>query len=159
MKDQGDEGYGSWMNDPDSFNVKHNRALIKYKEPMPMQSACANLGNFYELGNNKIADYSGDNMTQKSLNYMDYRVAHSTHTLVDESLAHRRDYNNLNDLESDRAGISFSMSPAEIRTQELRRIADLRKDDKRKEAVKQRDAAIHEQYRKANKLMLGGKSS
>jgi DnaJ-class molecular chaperone len=30
VKDQGDDGYESWMNNPSSYDSKHNRALIKY---------------------------------------------------------------------------------------------------------------------------------
>jgi hypothetical protein len=92
----------------------------------------------------------------RSLNYMDYRVAYTTHTLVDDSVVdHRREYKNVNDLESDRSKITFTMTPEEVRQHQLKEIAKQKEDKKHQTVVSKRDAIIQEQYLRANKLMLG----
>lgn len=155
LKDQGDDGYGKWMNSDDSFHKRHNQALIKYKEPEAIVGS-KKLGNFYELGNSRITDFSGANMTNKNLNYMDLRIAHTTHTLVDERVVDKRkEYRTVGELESDRANVEYVMSPAELRQYHAKIAAEEKREKQRLAAVARRDAAIEDMYNRANKLLLG----
>lgn len=155
VKDIGDDGYEKWMNNPDSFKSKNVHALVKYVEPEPLIGS-SKLGNFYELGKNKITDFSGDNMSVRNLNYTDYRVAHTTNALVDERVVgQRREYRTINELENDRANISFTMSPAELERYHMRLLEKQKADQQRMEAVARRDATIEQQFQRAHKLMLG----
>ena len=125
-----DTGYDEWMNKnklidapklqknitPDSFNSqfekhadltkdKTNKQIIRFKEPEALQM-CKKL-NFIELGTDSIDDFSGDNQSNRGLNYMDYRIAHSTTRLVDpNNVKKRNDFRTIDDIERDRGNIN-----------------------------------------------------
>ena len=116
IDDVDDTGYGSWMSkskpereelgiastmkkfDQNRFNqafdaqpVNKERKMLVYKEPEAV-STIKNIG-FAELGITTCSDFSGDNLTKKSLNFTDYKMAHTTTRLVDKaSLKQRKDY-------------------------------------------------------------------
>lgn len=155
IKDELDDGYERWMSDPSSFDKKHNRALIKYQEPEPLVGSKA-MGNFYELGQSKVDDFSGTNMTARNLNYMDYRVAYTTHTLVDESVIDpRRQYKSVNDIEADRANVSFTMSQADLQKLHMQKQKQEAIEKQRLANLARRDEQIVQQWTRANKMMLG----
>lgn len=159
MKEATDEGYEDWMNDPESFDSKHDTSKIKYHEPAPLMSAAKSLGNCYELGTSKIADYSGANMTAKNLNYMDYKTAYTTHTLVDERVVDKRkEYQGIDDIKADRANITFTMSEKDRRKHEMLEQRKKQEDLMRMQALARRDDDMFKQRTIADKLMLGGSS-
>lgn len=92
--------------------AKDNRQIIKFKEPEPLV-ACNKLA-FFELGQDEISDFSGDNKTNRSLNFMDYRVAHTTTRLVDPSIVKRKSFNNIIELEKERENVRFTMTEKEM---------------------------------------------
>lgn len=137
----------------DTIKDKSNRQLIKFKEPEPM--LMSKKLNFIELGQEKIDDYSGENRTNRDLNYMDYRVAHSTTKLVDpKNVKQRKDFRSVEEYESERAAMK-KLSNKELVHIEKRRIAEEEKERKRQEYQKMLDDINYEQFRKMNKLMLG----
>lgn len=126
--------------------TKDNRQIIKYKEPEPLVS-CNKLA-FFELGQDEISDFSGDNKNSRSLNFMDYRVAHTTTRLVDPSTVKRKNFSNITELEKERENVRYTMTEKEMaefakqqrRTQALeqKRQESLRSYDKKVEQFHQR---------------------
>lgn len=111
-------GYNDWMSNPDSFKSKDMRTqLSKYKEPQPINLAHGLVRktgtDFYELGVDKVDDFSAENVNQRELNFMDYRVAHTAQHIVDPNeVKMRREYRSIQELEADRA------SPLEMNSSE-----------------------------------------
>jgi curved DNA-binding protein CbpA len=88
----------------DETKDKSNKYIIKYREPEPMMMS--KKLNFIELGTSQIDDFSGENRSNRDLNYMDYRLAHSTTRLVDPNVVkQRKDFNSVDDYEKERANI------------------------------------------------------
>ena len=85
-----------------------NKFVAVYKEPEPL--LMAKKMQFTELGVDKVDDYSGDNTTKRNLNYMDYKIAHTTSRIVDPNVVRRKEYTNINELEGERSRIQFNMS-------------------------------------------------
>jgi curved DNA-binding protein CbpA len=170
IEDTVDVGYGNWMSQSSSnrddisitnnigkfdlnrFNqtfettpVQKQKKIIKYTEPEAVISN-KRLG-FAELGIAKIGDFSGDNLTNKRLNYTDYKVAHTTSRLVDNrAIKNRKEYNNVKELEADRVNISYQLSE-----KELQRLA--KKKAQEEEMEKQRLANIEQ----LNRFLLGNR--
>ena len=109
VSDVTDRGYQQWMADPNSIHTEDMRKqLNRYKEPQPMDLALGLVRktgtDFYQLGVDKVDDFSGENVDKRSLNYMDYRVAHTAKNIIDPNeVRQRREYKNVQELEVDRA--------------------------------------------------------
>jgi curved DNA-binding protein CbpA len=178
LQDVYDKGYQDWMTEDtvpkqhvsklsnkgftiDSFNSefervgidRKNKYIIKYKEPEPLY-ASKKIG-FTELGQEDVEDFSGDNMTNKNLNFMDYRVAHSTSKIVDPNIINKvKTYKNIQDLERARSQVSFTMDNVTMREYELKHNLEEQREHRRIQAMLERDKAVMEQYEKVNRLML-----
>lgn len=175
-KDIHDEGYKQWMESQDvreppklknnisndKFNTYFERyaekqtdprhkMLVKYKEPeaMLMTKKIA----FTELGVDQIDDFSGENKSLKNLNYMDYKLAHTTTRIVDPSLVKRKEFNNLQEIERDRANIK-QLSAKELAFIEKKKQKEDIKEQRRQETQVQMDIRSAEQFQKLHKLML-----
>ena len=178
LQDVYDKGYQDWMTEEtlpeqhtsklsnkgftiDSFNSEFertatdskNKYIIKYKEPEPLYAS--KKINFTELGQEDVDDFSGDNMTNKNLNFMDYRVAHSTSKIVDPNIMKKvKMYKNIEDLERARSKISYTMDERAMREYEIKQNLEKQKEHRRLQAMQDRDKAVTEQYEKVNRLML-----
>lgn len=173
-----DTGYGDWMakskKERDELAIKNNvgtydshkfnqafdsqsnnpeKKIIIYKEPEPL-SASKHLG-FSELGLSQTNDFSGANLTNKSLNYTDYKVAHTTTRLVEGGTRQRKDYRNIKELELERDNVSYQMSEKEMRDAARRKNRDEQLEKKRLESVRVKDALIARQHELVNRLLLG----
>ena len=180
-KDVTDAGYTEWMdhhqvkdapvlqkgidnNKLNSYFEKYadevvdrsNKAMLKVKEPEPL--LMCNKIAFTELGTENIDDFSDENKSLRSLNFMDYRVAHTTSRIVDPNLVKRQDYKSIEDVERDRANIK-QFSSKELASIEKRKAAAEQQEKKKQEAQKQMDARTSEQFKKLTRLMLGGAMS
>lgn len=152
LGDLADDGYEQWMNDPSSFDRKNNMGLIKYEEPSPLLGG-TNSELYYELGVDKISDFSSAQLSNRSLNYMDYRIAHTTQTLVDEStIDPRKQYKTVKDLEHDRSNLSFEMSPYDVKKIHEKQMLNLGKEENRKRKIEEKDSFIEHQFNKINSL-------
>jgi curved DNA-binding protein CbpA len=172
--DREEQGYKEWMTENDikeapkyrgSFNAdgfnqhfnqhaqtqSNHRQIIKYQEPEAMVT-CKTLG-FTELGQEKIDDYSGDNKSMKNLNYMDYRVAHTTSRIVDPSLKPRDDFKNIQELETSRANISYQMTEEEYATYMRKKRLQEKEEERRKLIQDAYDNKIQQHYMKINGLL------
>lgn len=126
-------GYGDW-NAP----VKE-RAIVNKHDPKPLTGGGS---EFYELGLEKISDFSG--ATESSLEFMDYKLAHSTTKLVDERFVKAPTYKSLKEIEAQRSSISFTMSPEEQSRMERQKVKEAKLDEKRMKSMKKfNDMAAH----------------
>jgi curved DNA-binding protein CbpA len=119
-------------------NKEANKFVVKYSDPEPLSSSKKIA--FTELGVDTIDDFSGDNQSRKTLNYMDLKLAHTTNRIVDPSTVDpRKQYRNIEELETDRGQVSYTKNEKErlhyekIKTKEeiseKRRIENLLKID------------------------------
>jgi hypothetical protein len=123
--------------------------VSRYKEPAPIDTS-AKIG-YSELGVAKLNDF-GENTTHRSLNFMDYRRAHSTSRLVDTSTASRKQYRSVEDLERDRSKMSYNMNDRDKRLYERRLREEEDAEKMRIQHQKQKDILIERQYQRVNKL-------
>ena len=152
INDVMDDGYGDWVEDV--VEKKDGNAIVNYKEPEPMNGS-SRFGNVYELGVEKITDYSGDNRSNRNLGYMDYRLAHTTSRLVDPShVEERQEFKTVDELKKHRAKVTFVMSPEDVRRQQIEKDRILKQEQARLETLKKKDGIIGEIYNKTHKFML-----
>jgi curved DNA-binding protein CbpA len=170
-----EQGYKEWMESQDikqtpkykgSYNAqgfnqqfekntqvsKNNKHLIKYKEPEALV-ASKRLG-FTELGQDSIDDFSGDNKSLKHLNYMDYRLAHTTSRMVDPSTVNDRpEFRNIQELERTRENVSYQMNEMELREYQRKIKAQQKLDERRQSALRSYDERLANHYSKINGLL------
>lgn len=136
----------------DEIKDKSNKYIIKYKEPEAL-SMCKKL-NFIELGTDIIDDFSGENRSNRDLNYMDYKVAHSTTRLVDPTaFKQRKEYRTVDDYERERSNIK-KFSQKELAELEKRKKMEEIKEKKKQEYQKKLDELTSQQFERINKVML-----
>ena len=134
-----------------NVDPKHKQ-LVRYKEPEPMLLA-KKIG-FTELGTDQIDDFSGENKSLKNLNFMDYKLAHTTTRIVDPSLVKRKEYATIEDVERDRANIR-KLSQKELADIERRKMKEELREKKRQETQQKQDNMTAQQFERLHKLMLG----
>ncbi len=135
-------------------NNPQNKFVTIYKEPEPL--LMAKKMQFTEIGVEKVDDYSGDNTTKKNLNYMDYKVAHTTTRIVDPSVVRRKEYSNINELEGERSRIQFNMSHEdyEYEMQKKKKVEDAERQ--RQETLERQRQIEEAHFTKLQQLMLAG---
>ena len=176
LEDAYDKGYKEWMSDEpvkdivkpkgsftiDSFNSRFekqeldskNKYIVKYREPEPLMAS--KKMSFTEIGVDQVEDFSGDNISNKNLNYMDYKVAHSTSKIVDPRLKENiQQYKNIEELEKQRSQVSYEMDEDTMREYLARKKLEKMKERQRKEAIAKQERMMNEQYERVNMLMLG----
>jgi len=165
MEDAYSQGYKDWMekealpevnNTPkkpvrkfnvDVFNnnfektakpTTSNKFVTVYKEPEPL--LMSKKIQYTELGVEKVDDYSADNTTRRNLNFMDYKVAHTTTRIVDPATVKRKEYATINELEGERSRIQFNMSKEDYEY-------EMRKKRQQEDAERQRLETMERQRR------------
>jgi hypothetical protein len=155
MDDPYKKGYDDWMQNDDNVQietVKQQEEILKYQEPSPLLQS--SLENAYELGKEIIEDFSGDNMSNNTLNYMDYKKAHSTHRLIDPlAVIGKKEYKCVDDLVEDRSHIRFNMSETERYEYEKHLQRQKEKEDDRQRNIKLRDSMIEQNHQKIRNLL------
>lgn len=174
-----DDGYGSWMKKSDNkhredINIKNNLGKYnstRFNEAFDQQPVArankqvqvyrepeAILSNkkmaFAELGVSKIDDFSGDNLTNKHLQYTDYKVAHTTTRLVDPKMKARDDFRNVEDLKYHRARVSHIMSDEDAREYARRKAKEEQQERIRQQYQQTYDHMATKHYEKLNKILL-----
>lgn len=175
-----DKGYADWMTkeeyvedknktkkkskmDIDKFNSMFEKAacvdtnhkyIIKYQEPEAL-TASKKIG-FTELGADNIDDFSGENTSHKHLNYMDYKVAHTTTKIVDPRLMNDiKQYKNVEELERHRGSIRYEMEEDIAEVVSSRERNEKLKEKQRIMALQNYDDRVTRHYEKVNQLFLG----
>lgn len=131
--------------------TKDNRQIIRYKEPEPLVS-CNKLA-FFELGQDEISDFSGDNKSSRSLNFMDYRVAHTTTRLVDPSTVKRKNFSSVTELEKDRESVRYTMTEKELAeyARQQRKVQSL--EQKRQESLRAYDQKVEQFHQRLSGML------
>jgi len=181
-----DEGYSGWMTQnalgdidekpkkpipKDKFNVdtfnsrfeqvaanktaQDNKFVVKYKEPEPL--VMAKKIQFTELGVDKIDDFSGDNTTKRNLNFMDYKVAHTTSRIVDPRTVQRRDYKNIGEVEFERDNLSYVPTSEDIQYWEEKKRKEEMAEQRRLQIQAKQDQLYESHYEKLKRLMIQGR--
>ena len=179
IEDITDTGYGNFLKDtPDVkqkklFNCKNfsneafnkqfekrttqddtNKFVVKYRDPEPLMASKKIA--YTELGQESIDDFSSENISKKSLNFMDLKIAHTTSRIVDpRNVNQRKEYKTIDDVEKDRSQISYNMDDHDREYYEKMKKLDDLKEKKRVEVLQNKDAITAAQFDKLHKLMLG----
>ncbi len=171
LKTVNDDGYGHWMESSKAsrddigvkkidFNNFHDvferqpapktKSVTRYTEPSALES---NRLGFSELGLSKLNDF-GENVSSKSLNFCDYKRAHSTSRLVDPNVIVRESYNSIKDLEAERSSVQYVMSDKDRRRYEKMRHMEEVMQKQRQETLLKHDKLIEKQHKILSKLSL-----
>jgi len=164
-----DDGYGDWSKDNEfdsedivrntsltkgnfnnmfENNVKVSDAVVQYRNPKEL--FMNNENNCEELGVDKIDNYTGNT---KSINYTDYKEAHTTSRLIDTNADSRDSYNSINDIKAARSNIK-EQTAEEIMEIELEKSRELEREEKRIFNVRNKDTTHFENYNKIHNIML-----
>jgi curved DNA-binding protein CbpA len=163
-----DDGYGDWsqsnsfdsedivkdssintgnFNSMFDSNVKVTSDLIKYVSPKEMFMNSEN--NCEELGTDKIDNYTGKS---KTINYTDYREAHTTSRLVDPNTKYNK-YNSINEVKAARTNIK-DLTAEELMEIELEKSRQEEAEERRLQQVSKQDNAHFDNYNKIHNIML-----
>ena len=163
-----DDGYGDWSqsNSFDSedivrdksvnsgnFNsmfdskVKVSADVVKYQSPKELFMNSEN--NCEELGVEKIDNYTGKS---KSINYTDYKEAHTTNRLVDPNTKYNT-YNSVGEVKAARENIK-DLTAEELMEIELEKSRQEEAEERRLKHVSKHDNAHFENYNKIHNIML-----
>lgn len=147
-----DRGYENFIQETEVKTNKKNYEIKKYTEPEPQYLSKL---NYTELGVNKIKDYSGRNDDKRDLQFMDYKTAHTTGKLIDETqVSMRESYKNIETLKAKRENENFSMNDEEKNLYETIQRRKDKKEQKRIISLKEQEQ-INEQYNnRMNKLFI-----
>ena len=164
-----DDGYGDWSKDNEfdsedivrnnsltkgnfnnmfENNVKVSDSVVQYRNPKEL--FMNNENNCEELGVDKIDNYTGNT---KSINYTDYKEAHTTSRLIDTNANNRESYNSVNDIKAARSNIK-EQTAEEIMEIELEKSRELEREEKRIFNVRNNDTTHFENYNKIHNIML-----
>lgn len=151
-KDDGyDDGYERWMQSEKSFKQSNDKnwSIVKRMEPQALAGG-KHTSAAYELGVSKVTDYSGENTSLKNLNYMDYRLAHTTSKIIDEKVVkQRREYKSVQDIEQERSKLSFVMPDAERFRYERTVMQDKEREEHRRKVQEMKDLQMAQAYQRA----------
>lgn len=180
--DPNDEGYQDWFSstkdEPEptplfskKFNLdvfnntfsemknKTTNEIVKHESP----SALVSYSNgFSELDNtNQVKDFTRPlEGATKGISYTDLKTAYTSRgNLIDPNSVEYKQYNSVDELKRDRSNISYTMTPEQIREQEILKAKEEQKERIRQQRIQQRDMMIGQNYSKAHQMMLGYKSS
>jgi len=161
-----DDGYGDWDNSNENedivknpnltkgnfnsmfeTNVKVSNNLVKYTSPKELFMNDDN--NCEELGVDKIDNYTGKS---KSINYTDYKEAHTTSRLVDPNAKYTQ-YNSINEIKAARTNIK-DLTADEIMEIELEKTRKEEQEERRQRTLMTHDAKHFENYDKIHNIML-----
>jgi hypothetical protein len=135
----------------DSIKNKKSTEIIEYQEPDAIFAS--NTSGFSELGIKSVNNFGAQN--NNILSYTDYKKAHVDETLlIDVNKVKYKQYNSIDQLESDRSKISYKASEDDIlRYSHLDRMKK-QKEDERQRYLQDRDEIINNQYKKLNNKLI-----
>lgn len=171
VEDAYDDGYGEWMKTAPAEPGRQPSAAQQRQVQVHRPQALTMTGAAtYELGLTRVTDYSKPcsidiasvaGRKGRSVEYTDYRVAHTTHRLVDgdpEAIARvRPTYDTVQQLEAARADVPVTMTREESVQYAMERRREARREAKRKEALDVRDRVATERYDRMHMLLTGGR--
>jgi hypothetical protein len=180
--DPGDQGYGDWISDENidkpedtplfskKFNLnifnttfeshksKYNgNQIMEYNEPRELVSTGA---GYIELdGGKEIDDFTKpmDN-GGNNLAYTDLKTAYTNKgAFINPNEVEYKTYKSIDELKRDRSKIKYTMTPEQIREQEIKAIQLQHKEEERQRRLIERDNMISNNYNRTHVMMLGHK--
>ena len=126
-----------------------SQEVIEYQAPQPfyMEQQLSHS----VLGEGNISDFSGDT---DSLQYTDYRKAHTKTTLINPDSVKYTTYKNVEQLEESRSNVRHQMNEEEEREYQLRLAKEKEEEQQRQWRLQNRDQLVSRQHDKINQLML-----
>lgn len=129
-----------------------NKSLIKYKDKQDIFNLSSL--NAYDIANTHIDDYSGQNDSNKKLQYTDYLKAHSTNKLIDHNLIKKRkEFENIEDYKAHRENINYKMSYKDKLKLEKEKKKEEKEELKRLKLIKGREKLSTNQYQQLNMML------
>ena len=133
-------------------NKKNGSDIIEYQEPWALDSSLNSL-NHTLLGVEQIDDFGCVNSS--NLSYTDYKKAHVDETLlIDVNKVKYKTYNSIDQLESDRASISYTASVDDKRRYDMMERKRFEDDNMRVQKQRDYDEMIQKQYKKLNQKLI-----
>jgi curved DNA-binding protein CbpA len=158
-----DAGYGDWMKTTEpgaeDDGGRRRTAVIKYVDPSPLAIAVRRGGvGFSELGVERVEDYSSGQVDERhgGIKYTDYRLAHSTGKLLDESaIKARREFRSLDELQTHRANISYTMSDRRAQAMAERAQKAEEAEHRRVDVQQRYDKQMADHFDRVHRKLLG----
>ncbi len=159
-----DGGYTRWMEQtaPEAHLLPPDacRQLARVEEPAAL-GVWATGGRAptrtTELGVTRVDDYSmlDAPCSKRNVVYTDYRVAHTTHQLVDPATSARDEFRSLEHIKTHRASLSHEMTPEDAARAAEAQARQREREEARQEATRRRDGRIQDVYAAAHRALLG----
>lgn len=131
---------------------KKSTDMIEYKEPEALDSSFSNLNQSF-FGMDDMNDFGSVN--SGNLSYTDYKKAHVDETLlIDVNKVKYKTYNSIDQLESDRSKLQYSMSPADRERYEYMERKKIEDDNRRMQKQRDHDNMIKNHYNKINQRLI-----
>jgi curved DNA-binding protein CbpA len=144
-----DSGYNEWLN-TEQHKIKE-KAIVNYNEPEAIGDKYSS--QFFELGMNKVSDYSQLNGCG-SLQFMDLKKALTISKIVDEKhVENRESFNSLNEIKKHRAKAKFDMTPEELRQYHADTIKRQEREERRQIRQMKKDKIAQEHYDRVHNLL------
>jgi len=181
ISDPTDNGYDEWLKSdekvkepPKVFSTKFNidtfnstfedwkdqdenlgREIVRSDGPSALAAYHGKTG-YTELGVEKIDDYTNADPSSKGLGYTDLKQAYSRNGIINTRAVNvRESYKNIEDYERARASkISYTMTPEELRREEMKKRKEEEEEERRVQRVQSRDNQAFNSYNRVHKLML-----
>ncbi len=158
IKKDSDEVFGQKFNKDifnahfDSLKTKKSNALTKYQEPDALDSSLCNLNQSF-LGMDDVEDFGS--VSTGNLAYTDYKKAHVDETmLIDVSKVKYKTYKSKDDLESDRARLSYTPTVEDRQRYEYMERKRAEDDNLRIQKQREHDEMIGNHYNKINRRLI-----
>jgi hypothetical protein len=175
-----DVGYDEWLKDekavkepPKVFSTKFNldvfnsqfenwkdedenlhREIVLRDEPTALVAFHGKTG-YSELGVDRVDDFSHSDPNSRGIGYTDLKQAYSRNGLINtKAIQPRESYKNVEDYERARAKISYTMTPEDIRREEMKKRREQEEEDKRIQRVQNNDNNAFNKYNRIHQLML-----
>jgi len=134
-----------------NIKTKKSDQLIQYREPEALESTLNS--NLVSFGLDIIEDFGS--MNNNNLSYTDYKKAHiDENLLIDANKVKFKTYKSIDQLESDRANLSYTPTPEEKRKIDLYESKRAENDNYRVQQQRLRDEMIYKQYNNINKNLI-----
>jgi type IV secretory pathway VirB4 component len=93
----------------------------------------------------------------KNLNFMDYRIAHTTSRIVDPRTVSREEYKNIQELERSRENVSYQMTEEEYALYMRKKRLQEKEEEKRTMIQNSYDKRVEQHYMRVNGLLTMGR--
>ncbi len=181
ISDPTDNGYEEWLKSdsdvkepPKVFSTKFNidtfnstfedwkeqdenlgREIVLSDGPQALAAYHGKTG-YTELGLDSVSDYTNADPSSRGIGYTDLKQAYSRNGIINTRAVNvRESYRNIEEYERARASkISYTMTPEEIRREEMKKQQAEAEEQKRVQRVQARDNQAFNSYNRVHQMMI-----